>query len=137
LVWPAPSDRSDDPFWVTGGCLVLAQALKKELGRKAQLVDVVEPDAPGIRLTYPGTPHHVLVRFGGHLWDAVGPHTDAEVLNAWEQAAPKRVRRPLALEPHSSGRARDTGLLTHAKSSLVVKKAAKSLAARLAERIRG
>ena len=83
-LWDTTTDRSDDPFWVTGGCLILAQALKKELGRKASLVDVVEPDGPGFRPLYGGTPHHVLVRFGGYLWDARGRHTDAEVIDAWE-----------------------------------------------------
>lgn len=131
-MWDVVTDRPDDPFWVTGGCLILAQALKKELGRKAALVDVVEPDGPGFRPFYPGTPHHVLVRFGGRLWDARGRHTDAEVLDAWEKAAPKLVRRPLSLEPHQPARARDVSLRTYAKASLAVKQAARSLASKLA-----
>jgi hypothetical protein len=135
-MWAAPSDRSDDPFWVTGGCLILAQALKKELGRKAQLVDLVEPDAPGIGLTHPGTPHHVLVRFSGALWDAVGAHTDDEVLEAWDKAAPKSVRRPLGLERHNAARAREVRLATYAKASPATKQAARRLAVSLAERAR-
>jgi hypothetical protein len=53
---------SEQSYWMTGGCLEYAKALKQTLGSGARLFDVVEPEPKGTRMMYTGFPHHVVVK---------------------------------------------------------------------------
>ena len=96
--------------FTTGYCLAFAKVLKKRLGREAKLYDVVEPDAPGSAYMFSGTPHHAVVAWHGLFLDADGAFTEGELLARWNERAPRQVRRPLRLEPHHAGRAKDVNL---------------------------
>ena len=94
--------------WTTGGCLAFARALREAIG--GRLWDVVEPDPPDVRRTYPGTPHHIVVKKGEQFIDAEGTYTADELLRKWDALVPQWVNRPLRLEPHSAARAKDAGM---------------------------
>lgn len=75
--WLYESEAFDvlDPDWTwsAGGCWVLALVLKRVLGDEARLM-AVHTDY-GL--------DHVVVEYGGKLWDSDGPQTATELIDKW------------------------------------------------------
>jgi hypothetical protein len=63
--------------WTTGGCWLLAEALRRWIGPRAQMVVLTGGRAEDWSLH----PEHVLVRVGGWYLDGLGARTRAEVLH--------------------------------------------------------
>jgi hypothetical protein len=101
----AVSGDNEESYWMTGGCLEYAKALKETLRSGAKMFDVVEPEIKAQNLMYPGFPHHVVVRHGGKYHDYEGSYTEQELLDKWRARAPRKIA--FRLEPHSAARARD------------------------------
>lgn len=114
--------------FLSGCCLEFAHALKKTLGKKAHLVDLVEPYGEKF-LKFPGRPHHVLVEYENRLYDASGFYTPIELFKIWSARAPYPVK--WKLEPHDPERARDAGL----KRCTHLRKKAETLAAHIKKEI--
>lgn len=93
-------------YWMTGGCLEYATALKRTMGKGAVLVDVVEPFGDGV-LLHPGLPHHVMVKKGDRYYDATGSYSASEVVSIWNE---RGRRHDMRIEPHDAVRARETRL---------------------------